>query len=375
MKRAINYLWILLLLISNSCQEPAKIKHISEEPFGEIDGKKVILHTLTNSTGSQVKITNYGAKVVWITVPDKNGELENITFGYETLADYESGDKYFGAVVGRYANRIAKGQFTLDDQVYNLEINNEPNTLHGGPGGWHSTVWDVEETTFNERPALHYTYSSPDGEEGYPGNMKAEVFYSWTDNNELIINYVVSTEQKSVLNITNHAYFNLKGAGAGNILDHELQIFASRFTPVDSTLIPTGELRSVKGTPFDFLEPHLVGERIDEPYDQLILGRGYDHNYILDNPGDLEVDAIVYEPVSGRQIEMRTDQPGVQFYCGNFLDGSQKGHGGKAYEYRGGLCLETQHFPDSPNQPDFPSVIIEPDKPFTSYTIYKFTLR
>ena len=345
------------------------------EPFGEINGKEVVLHTMTNSSGNQVKITNYGAKVVWIAVPDKNGEIANVTFGYDKLEDYKTGDKYFGSVVGRYANRIAKAQFTLDDQVYNLAVNNGPNSLHGGPGGWHSQVWDVEETTFNERPALHYTYSSPDGEEGYPGNMKAEVFYSWTDKNELIINYVVSTDRKSVMNITNHAYFNLKGAGEGDILDHELQIFASRFTPVDSTLIPTGELRPVEGTPFDFREPHLVGERIDEPYDQLILGHGYDHNFVLDHPGDLEVDAIVYEPTSGRQLEMRTDQPGVQFYCGNFLDGSQKGHGGKVYPYRGGLCLETQHFPDSPNQPDFPSVIIEPGKPFTSYTIYTFTIR
>ena len=375
MKRTIYYLGILLLMISNSCQEPAKTKHISEETFGEIDGKEVFLHTLTNNTGSQVKITNYGAKVVWISVPDRNGELENITFGYETLADYEAGDKYFGAVVGRYANRIAKGQFTLDDQVYSLAINNEPNTLHGGPGGWHSVVWDVEETTFNERPALHYTYESPDGEEGYPGNMKAEVFYSWTDDHQLRINYVVSAEQRSVLNITNHAYFNLKGAGEGDILDHELQIMASNFIPVDSTLIPTGELRPVAGTPFDFIDPHLVGERIGEQYDQLILGRGYDHCYVLDDPGDLEVDAIVYEPASGRVLEMRTDQPAVQFYCGNFLDGSQKGHGGKVYEYRGGLCLETQHYPDSPNQPDFPSVIIEPGKPFSSFTIYKFLVR
>jgi len=375
MNKTIYYLSILSLLITSSCQEPEKTKHIAVEPFGDIDGKEVVLHTLTNSTGSQVKITNFGAKVVWLTVPDKNGELENITFGYETLAGYKAGDAYFGAVVGRYANRIAKGQFTLDDQVYNLALNNGPNTLHGGPGGWHSTVWDVEETTFNERPALHYTYYSPDGEEGYPGNMKAEVFYSWTDDHQLIINYMVSAEQRSVLNITNHAYFNLKGAGEGDILDHELQIFASNFTPVDSTLIPTGELRPVQGTPFDFLEPHLVGERIEEPYDQLILGRGYDHNFVLDDPGDLEVDAIVFEPTSGRQIEMRTDQPGVQFYCGNFLDGSQKGHGDKVYQHRGGLCLETQHFPDSPNQPDFPSVIVEPDKPFSSFTIYKFTIR
>ena len=375
MKNTIYFLFLLPFLAFNSCQEPKETKHITTEPFGEIDGKEVFLHTLTNSTGSQVKITNFGAKVVWIAVPDKNGEIENITFGYETLADYQAGDAYFGSVVGRYANRIAKGQFTLDDQVYNLAINNEPNTLHGGPGGWHSQVWEVEETTFNERPALHYVYNSPDGEEGYPGNMKAEVFYSWTDDQQLIINYIVSTDRKSVVNITNHAYFNLKGAGEGDILDHEMQIFASTFTPVDSTLIPTGELRPVEGTPFDFRESHLVGERIEDPYDQLILGRGYDHNFVLDHPGDLEVDAIVYEETSGRQIEMRTDQPGVQFYCGNFLDGTQKGHGGKTYQHRGGLCLETQQFPDSPNQPDFPSVIVEPDKPFTSYTIYKFTIR
>lgn len=363
-----------IVLIAGCKQEVKEEYTMKKEIFGELNGKQIDLITLTNIDGNSIKLTNYGATLVWLEVPDKNGNKENITFGYETLEGYLNGDPYFGSVVGRYANRIAGGKFTLEGIEYNLTINNTPNTLHGGPGGWHSVVWDTEIIEKQgEEPSVRFTYVSPDMEEEYPGEVTAEATYTWTDDNKLVIDYKCSTDRETVLNITNHAYFNLHGAGNENILDHELMIAAGKFTPVDENLIPTGELRSVEGTPFDFTTPHIIGDRIEEDYDQLLLGRGYDHNFVLDN--DTEPDAVVYEPQSGRIIEMTTDQPGVQFYCGNFLDGQEKGHGGKVYEYRSGLCLETQHFPDSPNQPDFPSAVLEPGKPFTSTTVYKFSVR
>ncbi len=345
-----------------------------KENFGDINGQEIVIISLKNKQGNTVKLTNYGATLVWIDVPDRYGKPENITFGYDSLKGYLTGDPYFGSVVGRYANRIAAGRFNIDDKEYKLSINNGINSLHGGPGGWHSVVWNYKIIEKEGKvPVVKFTYHSPDMEEGYPGNMEVEANYTWTDNNELIIDYNCSTDKRTVLNITNHAYFNLRGAGNGNILDHELQIRASRYTPVDADLIPLGENITVEGTPFDFREPHKIGERIDEEFEQLILGLGYDHNFVLDNKD--EVDAIVYEESSGRLMEVISDQPGVQFYCGNFLDGSEQGHDGKVYEHRGGLCLETQHFPDSPNQPGFPSTIIEPGKPFKSRTVYRFSVR
>ena len=296
-----------------------------------------------------------------------------MTFGFDTFESTINGDPYFGSVVGRYGNRIARGSFTLDGVKYSLAINNPPNTLHGGPGGWHSSVW---ETIVDEKaiePTVEFRLKSPDMEEGYPGNMDIKVVYKWTDKNEIVIDYTCTTDKKTVLNITNHAYFNLKGAGNGDVLDHVVTIKSSAITPVDSTLIPTGELRPVAGTPFDFTSPHTVGERIGEKYDQLLFGGGYDHNFVLENKE--EVDASVYEPVSGRLMEVITDQPGVQFYCGNFLDGKFIGHGGKPYTYRSGLCLETQHFPDSPNQPAFPSVVLNPGETFKSTTTYRFSVK
>lgn len=362
------------VLLSACNQEVNEEYMIKKENFGEHNGKEVFLITLINNDGNVVKLTNYGATLTWLEVPDRNGEKENITFGYETLEAYLNGDPYFGSVVGRYANRIAEGKFTLDGQEYQLTINNPPNTLHGGPEGWHSLVWDTEIIEKqDEVPVVKFTYLSPDMEEGYPGEVLAEVKYRWTNDNELTIEYKCTSDSRTVLNITNHAYFNLHGAGNGDILDHEVMIAAEKFTPVDENLIPTGELRPVEGTPFDFTSPHAVGERINEDYEQLRLGRGYDHNFVLDSK--TEPDATVYEPASGRFIEMTTDQPGVQFYCGNFLNGLEKGHGGKIYEYRGGLCLETQHFPDSPNQPGFPSTVLEPGKPFESRTAYKFSVK
>lgn len=355
-----------------ACKTKTK-EMVTSEAFGTFEGKEVLLYTLTNKAGNVIKLTNYGAAIVQINVPDRNGVRENVTFGYDTFDGYAAGDLYFGKVVGQYANRIAKGKFTVDDVEYSLALNNGPNSLHGGPTGWHSRAWDAEVLKGTDYPAIRFTYNKPDMEEGFPGNLVAEVVYTWTDNNEIIMDYKVTTDRTTVLNITNHAYFNLHGAGNGDILDHEALIRASAFTPVDSTLIPTGEIRPVEGTPFDFRTPHTIGERIGEDYDQLILGGGYDHNFVLDNVEP--VDAEVYDPSTGRLLEVITDQPGVQLYTGNFLDGTQTGIGGKVYNYRSGFCLETQHFPDSPNQPAFPSVILTPEEPFLSSTTFRFSVR
>jgi aldose 1-epimerase len=363
----------LVMIGMSSCGNNKAKEMVTTESFGSFEGKEISLFTLTNKKGDAVKLTNYGATIVEINVPDRNGEKANVTFGYDNLEGYLGGDPYFGKVVGQYANRIAKGKFTLDSVEYTLALNNGANSLHGGPTGWHSRAWTAEVLKNTDFPAVKFTYSKPDMEEGYPGNVVAEVVYTWTDENELIMDYKVTTDRRTVLNITNHAYFNLHGAGNGDILDHEAVIRASAFTPVDSTLIPTGELRPVEGTPFDFRTPHLIGERIDEAYDQLVLGGGYDHNYVLDNVE--QVDAEVYDPSTGRILQVITDQPGVQLYTGNFLDGTQTGRGGKVYQYRSGFCLETQHYPDSPNQASFPSVVLTPDEPFLSSTSYKFGVR
>ena len=376
MKKAVvlSVMAIIVLTLAVSCNQKGKGRaEVTKELQGTHKGKDVYLFTLTNKQGNVLKLSSFGARIVWIEVPDREGKKDNITFGFDTFEGMINGDPYFGSVVGRYANRIAKGKFTLDGVEYTLTLNNGPNSLHGGPGGWQSVVWEGEIVKNSQYPSVKFTYHSPDMEEGYPGNMHVEATYTWTDNNEIIIDYTCTTDKKTVLNITNHAYFNLHGAGNGDILDHELVIKASRFVAVDSTLIPTGELRQVAGTPFDFTTPHTVGERINEPYDQLILGKGYDHTFVLDNVE--EVDATVYDPLTGRFMEVITDQPGIQFYCGNFLNGTRIGYGGKPYTYRSGLCLETGHFPDSPNHPDFPSTVLNPGETFTSRTVYRFSVK
>ena len=358
----------------SSCNQSAKNKEmVKKELFGTHNGKEVYLLTLSNKSGNIIKLTNYGAKINWIEVPDKNGKKENITFGYDNFEATQKGDMSFGSVVGRYANRIAKGKFTLDGVEYTLPINNGPNTLHGGPAGWHSVVWNTEVLKGTEFPSVKFTYVSPDMEQGFPGTVNAEVIYTWTDKNEIIMDYKCTTDKKTIVNITNHAYFNLHGAGNGDILDHVLTLKASAFTPVDSVMIPTGEIRPVAGTPFDFTTPHTIGERIGEKYDQLILGKGYDHNFLLDNKED--VDVTVYEPVSGRVLEVITDQPGMQLYTGNFLDGTKIGHGGKPFKYRSGFCLESGHYPDSPNHATFPTTVLNPGDKLTSRTIYRFSVR
>jgi len=376
MKKTIYHSLILIasaVLLTSCNQSAGKKETLKKESWGVHQGKEVFLFTLTNRNGNVLKLTNYGARITWIEVPDRSGVKENVTFGFDTFEGTLKGDPYFGSSVGRYANRIAKGKFTIDGTEYSLTLNNGPNALHGGPGGWHSVVWNAEIPEKTGSPAVKFTYNSPDMEEGYPGNMDVEVTYTWSDNNEIVMDYKCTTDKKTVLNITNHAYFNLHGAGNVNILDHELTINASYFTPVDSALIPTGELRPVEGTPFDFTTPHTVGERIDEEYEQLRLGRGYDHNFVLDNVA--EVDATVYDPETGRLLEVITDQPGIQFYCGNFLNGSLIGHSGKQYNYRSGLCLETQHYPDSPNHSDFPATTVNPGEIFISKTIFRFSVK
>lgn len=361
------------MFVMVSCGNNKAKEMVTTESFGSFEGKDVFLYTLTNKSGDFIKLSNYGAMIVEISVPDRDGKRENVTFGYDSFDGYANGDLYFGKVVGQYANRIARGKFTLDGVDYTLAINNDPNSLHGGPTGWHSRAWDAEVLKGTDFPVVKFTYHKPDMEEGYPGHVVAEVVYTWTDANEIIMDYKVTTDRNTVINITNHAYFNLHGAGVGDILDHEALIRAAAFTPVDATLIPTGEIRPVEGTPFDFRTPRMIGERIGEDYDQLVLGGGYDHNYVLDNVE--AVDAEVYDPSTGRLLEVITDQPGVQLYTGNFLNGTQTGHGGKVYNYRSGFCLETQHFPDSPNQPAFPSVVLTPDAPFLSSTTFRFSVR
>ncbi len=357
-----------------SCNQTSKNKEmVKKDVFGNHNGKEVYLLTLTNKAGNVIRLTNFGAKINWVEVPDKTGKKENVTFGYDTFEETLKGDMSFGSVVGRYANRIAKGKFTLDNVVYNTPINNGPNTLHGGPLGWHSVVWNTEVLKDTKFPSVKFTYISPDMEEGFPGTVHAAITYSWTDNNEIVMEYVCTTDKKTVVNVTNHAYFNLHGAGNGDILDHVLTLKASAITAVDSVMIPTGEIRTVAGTPFDFNTPHAIGERIGDKNDQLILGGGYDHNYILDNKE--EVDASVYEPVSGRMLEVITDQPGLQLYTGNFLTGKQIGHGGKPFNYRSGVCLESGHYPDSPNHHDFPTTVLNPGDTLKTTTIYRFSAR
>jgi len=365
---------IVSAVFISSCNQSAKNKEmVKQDVYGTHQGKEVHLLTLTNKAGNVIKLTNFGAKIIWIEVPDKDGKKDNITFGYDTFEGTITGDMSFGSVVGRYANRIANAKFTLDGVEYNTPVNNGPNTLHGGPGGWHSVVWNTEVLKDSEFPAVKFTYVSPDMEQGFPGTMNVEVVYTWTNNNEIVMDYKCTTDKKTVINITNHAYFNLHGAGNGDILDHVLTLKASAFTPVDSVMIPTGEIRPVAGTPFDFTTPHTIGERIGDDYDQLILGRGYDHNFILDNREP--VDVTVYEPVSGRVLEVITDQPGMQLYTGNFLDGTKIGHGGKPFKHRAGFCLESGHYPDSPNHPEFPATVLNPGETLTTQTIYRFSVK
>lgn len=331
------------------------------------------LFTLENKNGLKACITNYGGRVVNLFVPDRNGNFDDVVLGYDNLSEYlTSNEKYYGATIGRYGNRIGKAQFTISDKIYYLEKNNGVNSLHGGSGGFHNVYWDV--TQLNGE-TLELAYVSNDGEEGFPGNLKVKVVYSLTDNNELKIEYFATTDQPTVVNLTHHSFFNLTGDFQKTINNHILQIAADYYTPVDEGLIPTGEIAPVNGTPFDFRNPTSIGERIEEDNKQLKLGRGYDHNWVLDAAGtnkNIRLAAKVTEPVSGRAMEVFTNEPGIQFYGGNFLNGSDRGKAGVAYHHCTAFCLETQHFPDSPNKENFPSTILNPEEEFYSVCIYRF---
>ncbi len=344
---------------------------IKKEPFGKMtNGTPIDLYTLTNTSGLQAKITTYGGAVVSLLVPDRDGKLDDVVLGFETLEEYVEKSPFFGCITGRYANRIAKGKFTLNGAAYTLAQNDGPNHLHGGVKGFDKVVWSAQEKSDD---GLELTYLSKDGEEGYPGNLSVEVTYTLTNDDELRIDYLATSDEDTVIKLTNHTYFNLADGGAGDILGHELMINADRFTPVDGTQIPTGELRSVAATPMDFRRMTAIGARIGQDDEQLRLGLGYDHNWVLNrSDGALALAAKVQEPTSGRVMQVYTTEPGIQFYSGNFLDGSITGKGGKVYGKRHGLCLETQHFPDSPNQPNFPSTVLKPGETYQTTTIYRF---
>lgn len=348
---------------------------IKKQAFGiTASGEPVELYTLTNVNGLEARIMTYGGTVVSLKVPDRHGKLGDIVLGYETLDGYLKNSPYFGSIIGRYGNRIGKAAFSLNGKQYSLPRNDGENTLHGGNKGFDKVVWTAKEVKVRNGTGLSLTYLSKDGEEGFPGNLSVTVVYTLTNNNELKIDYSATTDKTTVVNLTHHSYFNL--AGEGDILNHELIINARSFTPVDSGLIPTGELRRVKGTPMDFTKSTAIGARIGQQDEQLTVGRGYDHNWVLNNnTGRLALAARVYEPRSGRVMEVATTEPGIQFYSGNFLDGSITGKGGQVYQQRHGFCLETQHYPDSPNKPAFPSTVLKPGHRYRTSTVYRFLAR
>lgn len=349
--------------------------------FGQLpDGRTVTLHALTNARGMRVEIADYGATIVRWLAPDRAGRFEDVVLGYNSVEDYVRASPYFGAIVGRCGNRIAHGAFTLEGKTHRLATNNSPGGipchLHGGNVGFDKVLWTAEPLATAAGAGLRLTYSSRDGEEGYPGNLAVTVDYRLQPDDALRVDYHATTDRATPVNLTQHSYFNLRGEGSGDILDHELTIHGSRITPVDAGLIPTGELASVRGTPFDFTRPHPIGARVDAADPQLKFAGGYDHNWVLDHPaGELALAATAHEPVSGRVLEVWTEEPGLQFYCGNFLDGSHVGKRGRPYGFRSGFCLETQHFPDSPNQPAFPSTILRPSAEYRTSTVFRFLTR
>ncbi len=350
---------------------------IVKAPYGTTaDGVAVNEYTLTNANGMEVKIITYGGIISSIKVPDRNGNMANVALGFDNLQDYETKNPYFGCITGRYANRIAEGKFSIEGEEYTLATNNGPNSLHGGLKGFDKVVWAAAEFEITDGVALELTYLSPDGEEGYPGNLDVKVVYTLTDENEIRMDYTATTDKPTVVNLTNHSYFNLAGEGAGHIYDHILMIDADQYTPVDDTLIPTGELEAVAGTPFDFHMPKAIGPGQRSNHPQIVIGRGYDHNWALNRPSpddkSLIVAARLYEPDSGRILEVWTTEPGIQFYAGNFLDGTLYGPSGHSYRQSDALALETQHYPDSPNQPEFPSTLLAPGETYETTTIYKF---
>ncbi|MGB2623603.1 MAG: aldose epimerase family protein [Candidatus Acidiferrum sp.] len=347
--------------------------HVVKAAFGKMpDGTEIESYTLYNTEGASAKVITYGATLAELHMPDRHGKMGDVVLGFDNLEGYLGQYPYFGGTIGRYANRIAKGEFTLDGKTYHLALNNGPNSLHGGTIGFNRRVWKAEPLEVKDGAAVRFTYLSKDGEENYPGNLHVSVTYTLTNTNELKLQYAADTDKDTVLNLTNHSYFNLSGTDTGTILKYILYINADKYTPVDPTLIPTGAIDSVVGTPLDFLKPTAIGAHIGEIKD---IG-GYDHNYVLNGkPGTLRLAARVFDPESGREMEVFTTQPGVQFYSSIGLNGSIKGKGGVAYQKYGAICLETQHFPDSPNRPNFPSTELKPGMHFHSETIYKFSAK
>ncbi len=354
--------------------EPAmSAPSILTKSFGKTsEGSDAHLYVLQNTKGAKVSITDFGATIVAIEVPDREGKLADVVLGYDSLKGYETGTSYFGGLIGRYGNRIGGAKFALDGQTYLLAKNDGQNSLHGGKRGFNKVVWTAHERPSKEGQALELTYVSKDGEEGYPGNLSVRVLYTWTDRNELRVQYFAHTDKATVVNLTNHSYFNLAGDPQKNILGHMVRLEAPQFTPVDNGLIPTGELRNVEGTPFDFRKPVAIGKRIADSDEQLKLGKGYDHNWVLASGAGLKLAAHVVEPATGRVLEIRTTEPGIQFYSGNFLDGKAVGKNGSVLAYRTGFCMETQHFPDSPNHANFPSTTLQPGENYRSQTVYRF---
>lgn len=340
-----------------------------------IDGKPVALYKLTNKQGVELAITNYGGRFVGLWVPDKNGKMTDVVIGMSSAEAYKnSAEPYFGATIGRYGNRIAKGKFKIDGKEFTLAINNPPNSLHGGKKGFQDVVWDAVQPNDS---TLELRYTSPDREEGYPGTLQVKVVYSLTSNNEVYMDYTATTDQPTVVNLTNHAFFNLNGEGSGSILNHQMQIFADQYTPVDSTLIPTGALEPVKGTPFDFTKATTIGARINDKNEQLLFGKGYDHNFALNGtpaPNGMKRAAQAIGDKTGIVLDVYTQEPGVQFYCGNFMQSKNVLKTGVKDDFRTAFCLETQHYPDSPNQPAFPSTLLMPGASYHTVSVYKFSV-
>ena len=365
----------LIIIFTTGCERSVEME-IIKEPFGEFDGKKVDIYTLTNTNKVEVKITNYGGIVTSIRLPDKNGKFDDVALGYNNLEDYIKNNTYFGCIVGRYGNRIGNAEFTLDGVKYSLAKNNGENNLHGGIKGFDKVIWDAEPVSEKDFQSLKLNYLSRDGEEGFPGNLDVTVTYTLKNDNTFRIDYMATTDKATIVNLTNHTYWNLAGEGSGDVLSHELLINADYFTPIDQGSIPTGEIKSVENTPLDFRKPRAIGEDIESDYDQIKICRGYDHNFVLNfnEEGEIELAATVYEPDSGRFMEIYTTEPGIQFYSANFLFGIT-GKSGKAYSPRNAFCLETQHFPDSPNKPKFPSVVLRPDEIYRTTTIHKFSVK
>lgn len=373
MKRLCMAVMAMCLLLScGEKKEEATLSGLMKSDFvSEVEGKPTALYVLKNKNGAEACITNYGGRLVSVMVPDKNGKMTDVVLGYDNIGQYVQSDGNYGALIGRYGNRINQGKFTLDDVEYTLPQNNGAHCLHGGPQGYHARMWDAKQ--LNDQ-ALELTYLSKDGEAGFPGNLDIKVTYTLTDDNAVGIKYEATTDKKTVVNLTNHSYFNLSGVPGSDVLDQLVMINADNYTPVDSTLIPVG-ISPVDGTPLDLRTPVAIGKQINDPFQQLLFGRGYDLNWVLNTNGDKNVLAAkAYSPTSGIALEVYTNEPGIQFYTGNFMDGKDTGKHGVLYPHRGALCLETQHYPDSPNHPDFPSVVLNPGEKYLSECIYKFTV-